>query len=338
LEYNHEETQLNPASLLTFLFFPDKVASHPYLRPQFMAMSHTTIKSMTAFGRSYLNSEAGSFTVEIQSLNRRYLEINLSLPRSLTRYEMEVRKLLESKIYRGQLNVSVFWRDEKKCVEKLIPNLELAKAVKVAWELIAKEVQLPFEFSLELLAREKDILIYEENVSQDETLLNNLKLAVDQALNALLEMRIKEGSVLAEDLKKRFFFLQTSIDLIAENASSSVSRYRQKLTQKLQELFDGNMDHEDKILREIAIFADRVDITEEIVRFRSHLLQCFHILQFDMDRTYEAPGKKLEFLLQELNREANTIGAKAPDLIISQEVIKIKSESEKLREQIHNIE
>lgn len=293
---------------------------------------------MTAFGRASYTSPLGRFHVEIHTLNRRHLEIHFALPQQLSRFEIEIRKWIEAKIGRGQINVSLIWRSEEAGILKVVPNLALAKALKQAWDQIAQELAIPSQVTLSLLAEQEDILIFEQQTQNESEFLNALQKVVADALNQVLRMREQEGEALASDLKTRLLQIGTIVEKISHNATNATQRYREKLKQRLEELFTGSPENEEKILREIAVFAEKIDISEEMIRLKSHVQQFNQSLNTPLATPNETRGKTLEFLIQELHREVNTIGSKSSDLLITQWVLILKGEIEKIREQVQNIE
>lgn len=296
------------------------------------------LRSMTAFGRAEVFSTVGRFLVEIQSVNRRHLEIQCSLPRQLNRFEIEMRKWIESKIGRGQVSLTLFWRSEEKESLVAVPNLALVKALKGAWKKIAEEISAPQELPLPLLMQQKDLIFFEEEIKEESLYQETLKTAVFNALDQAIRMKEKEGKALAIDLLYRISQIEDTIEKIAVAAPNASSKYREKLRNRLEELFTGQSDNEDKVLREVALFSEKIDITEEIVRLKSHLKQFMEIVKTPSTGNTETKGKTLEFLVQEMHREVNTIGSKSTELSISQWVIYLKSEIEKIREQVQNIE
>ena len=296
------------------------------------------LKSMTAYGRGVVVFSYGRFTIEIQSVNRRYLEINVGLPRQFIRFEIEIRKIISASIGRGMINVSVSWKADAKQPISVTPNLPLAKGVKKAWETLTAELGINESVPLNLLAKEADLLLYEDEFTDEEVYRNALSSAMGEALKALLIMKRQEGATLAKDLKERVKVLQAEIAYIEAHSGEGSEKYRQKLTMRLNEFFTGSSENEERVLREVAVYAERIDVTEEIVRFKSHLVQFGRMVERPLDNELETRGKTLDFLLQELLREINTIGSKASDLGIAQHVITVKSELEKIREQVQNIE
>lgn len=291
------------------------------------------LKSMTAYGRACLETPLGRFNAEIQSVNRKHLEINIFLPQELTRFESDLRKLLGTVISRGQvtLKVSAYFEQGTPIVIKA--NLPLARQAKKAWETIAADLGLKEEFKLAMLANEPGVLIHEEELQDEEQYLELLKEVVNQALSNFMTMREIEGKALQQDIAERIVNLKNWIEKIVVRSPGATERYRQKLTERLKEVCSGAVENEERVLREVAVYAERIDIAEEATRFRSHLNQVEELLKSDVPI-----GKTFEFLLQELNREINTIGSKASDVEVTRLVVEIKSELERIREQIQNIE
>ncbi len=289
---------------------------------------------MTAYGRASKASPLGHFSAEIQSVNRKYLEINIFLSKELTRFESEIRKWIGQAVQRGQVTVKISAYFDRTAPLLVRPNLPLARQIKRAWDEIARDLQIKQEFSLDLLKEETGILVYEEDLQNAEEVLQELHSVVSEALKPFLEMKQKEGRELYEDFNKRLKNLDHCLDKIAERAPGATLKYREKLKQRLEEVLPGSVENEDKILREIALYAEKIDIAEEITRFRSHLKQAKSLLE----KKEGSVGKTFEFLLQELNREANTIGSKSSDVDVSHLVVEIKAELERMREQIQNVE
>lgn len=289
---------------------------------------------MTAYGRAQLTNSWGRISLEIASVNRKHLEINIFLPQELSRFDPHLRKILNESIHRGQVTVKVFAYFEKATPVTVTPNMALARQLNKAWETIAKELGMPKQdLNLSLLAQEKGIILYEETTENEQTYLSTLTEALQQALQPFLMMRELEGSTLQKEIAQRLQLLKNFIDQVEFLAPQATEKYRQKLSSRLEGLFPNLTDNEDKLLREVALFAERSDITEEITRFKSHLDQASKLIQ-----SKEPIGKTLEFLLQEMQREVNTTGAKAADVGISRLVVDMKSELEKIREQIQNVE
>ncbi|CUI17003.1 conserved hypothetical protein [Candidatus Protochlamydia naegleriophila] len=293
------------------------------------------LKSMTAFGRANFNTEMGHFTVEIQSVNRKFLEINVQLPRELSYFDVEIKKWLQPYITRGQVTVKVMASFEGKAPFIVVPNLALARQIKEAWSTIAKQLELDGEsIDLELLSQSEDILRFEENRHEEENYRQILKQVLDQAVAGFMQMKFQEGDVLLGDMLSRSEKIRQAMKIIEERTPYATKKYREKLMARLEDLLPEHVENEERILREVALFAEKIDIAEEITRFFCHLTRFEERIQ----GSDSSVGKTLEFILQELGREVNTIGSKSSDIEIARLVIDIKSELERIREQIQNIE
>lgn len=302
-------------------------------------MKHSAIKSMTASSRKDLETEIGSFIFEIHSLNRRFLEITLFLPRLLSSFDMQIRGILREKLMRGVVTLTVTYI-AKDQTNKILANLNLAKELKSAWRKIADELQLDFakEFSLSFLKDVKEVVQVGGNLDHDERLSKILEEGVLSSIESLMEMKEREGETLKEDLLKRLNTLQELLLKIEAYSGRATTLYFEKVKSRLALLLNEEAEKDERILREIALLAEKSDYTEEIVRFRSHINQLRLFLEAPLKEAGESRGKKMDFLIQELGREINTIGSKALDVQVSHLVVEIKAELEKIREQIQNIE
>lgn len=291
---------------------------------------------MTAFGRAAIVASVGRFVVEIQSVNRKFLEIQTNLPKELSCFDPDVRKWISASIFRGQVIVKVFVHFENVAPLTVTPNLPLINQLLAAWYRVGEELGAkPNKDQLfSLIANEEEIFRYDIDLENEKLYREPLREAIALALEKFSEMREREGKALKEDISGRLRDLTQWIDLIEFKAPDASNRYRQRLIEKLNEVLPGCVENEDKILREVVLFAEKIDIAEEITRFRSHLMQ-FHEL---LDSESQNIGKTLDFLIQELNREINTIGSKSSEITITQKVVAVKSELERIREQIQNIE
>lgn len=293
------------------------------------------LKSMTGYGRGVLTAPLGQFVVEIQSVNRKHLEIQVTLPRELTQFDIELKRWLNAVISRGQVTVKVSAAFNGPIPFVVRPNLPLARQLKDAWVQIARDLQLgEGAFNLALLRGTGDLLSFEENREEEDNYRQLLKQSFEQALKGFLQMKEQEGIVLQNDILNRLEKMRTGIQLIETKAPYATTRHREKLIARLEEILPGRIENEERILREIALFAEKIDITEEITRFNCHLTHFEELIRSEE----RSVGKTLEFLVQEINREANTIGSKSSELEIARAVIDIKSELERIREQIQNIE
>lgn len=293
------------------------------------------LKSMTAYGRASVNTKVGHFIVEIQSVNRKFLEINVFLPRELDQFDIELKKWLMPHLARGQVTVKVNVTFEGAVPFIVKPNLPLARQLKNAWDKIAGELQLDVdEFRLSLLAKTEGLLSYEENHEEEENYREALKSTLEIALKGFLQMKIQEGAVLQADISSRLDKIRQLIQIVEQKSPFATRKYREKLVARLDELMPGHVENEERILREVALFAEKIDITEELTRFNCHLVHFEELIHSQVISV----GKTIEFVLQELNREINTISSKSSDLEIARAVIDVKSELERIREQIQNIE
>jgi uncharacterized protein (TIGR00255 family) len=294
------------------------------------------LKSMTAYGRASHLSPIGRFVVEIQSVNRKFLEINVLLPKELLRFDNEIKKLIGTKIFRGQVSVKISAYFDQNTPLVVAPNLALARQIKGAWDAIAEDLRLPNgdRFSLEMLTKEQGVLLYGEDLHDEQLYRTALTDLINQALEDLVEMRQEEGKALQQDISSRLTNMRLWMNKITERSHSATDKYRLKLIERLEQLKPGITQDEERILREVCLFADRIDITEEITRFHSHLDQFEKLIQSNANGV----GKTLEFILQEMNREVNTMASKSSDVDVSHLVIDIKSDLERVREQIQNVE
>lgn len=290
------------------------------------------IKSMTGYGKGEASYGGGRVTVEIRSVNHRYGEIYVKLPRNLIVFENDVRKFVSERLKRGKIEVFVQHEPGTEAAP-LAVNIPLAKAYHEALNNLKNTLGLAGEVSIQLVAAQKDVLTAEDNHSLDDSLGEALLSAVKSGVETLEVMRSREGKALLDDLRKRLENLAVLADRVAQRAPLVVSDYSVRLKERLAQLIADNSVGEERLAQEVAIMADRCDITEELVRFDSHLKQ------FDSTLSLVEPvGRKMDFLLQEMSREVNTMGSKANDAEIAFHVVELKTEIEKIREQVQNIE
>lgn len=292
------------------------------------------VKSMTGFGRGEYLEEGLHFIVEIKTVNHRYNDIIIKKPKNLNYIEEKIRKTIKNHIKRGRVEVfiNLEYVDESNIFIK--PDIQLAMSYINAINQLSKETGVKNEITIESLLKFPDILKIEQ-VDDDETRLwNTLKKALLNALENLNKMRINEGNELMYDILERNKYIKEMVLKIEDRSNFVVIEYKEKLLNRIKEIIDDTFKlDENRLENEIVFYADRSSITEEIVRLYSHINQLNEIL------TYNEPiGRKLDFLVQEMNREINTISSKSSDVNISKLVIEIKSEIEKIREQIQNIE
>lgn len=294
------------------------------------------LRSMTAYGRAALAVPLGHFAVELSSVNRRYLEINCHCPPELLSFEVDIKKWIAVAITRGFITVKLSLRFAESTAVTIKPNLALARQLKDAWEEIALDLELPKDkgFKLSMLKDVEQIFLQESDAKVEGELRQVLHQLFLQAIEQLVIMKETEGLALWEDISGRLEIIRTVLKEIVLLAPETVKRLESKLLDRLEELLPGRIENEERVLREICVYAEKADIAEEVSRLKSHLEQFVdHI-----DALEVGVGKKLDFLVQEMNREVNTIGSKCSELKISQHVITIKSELERIREQIQNVE
>ena len=293
------------------------------------------LMSMTGFGRSHVIAPFGQFIVEIQSVNRKYLEIFVSMPKEWTRFENDVRKWIGMAISRGQINVRIYFMPGSEAIGDLLPDLEWLRQWKTGWERLASSLgydakTIDFPFLVQSTPLSQNVSPAKE---QDVSWLHR---GIDEALDGLVQMKQQEGAALSKDLIERLKQMQQFVATIETAAPDATEKMRQKLKEKIQEASSPEGDLDERIFKEVALFAERVDITEEIIRLKSHFVQFQDLVSGQGAR--EKEGRKMDFLAQEMGREINTIGAKSLDAQIAHLVIAFKSELEKSREQIQNIE
>lgn len=294
------------------------------------------LKSMTAYGHAFLAVPLGHFSLELYAVNRRYLELNCTLPQEFMRFEADLKRWIAARVSRGMVTVKLSAQFEKNLPLKLRPNLAYARQLKEAWDEIVAELALPYDrgFRLDMLRDVDQIIIHESSQEADELVATILEQLVEKALDELVKMKESEGNALGEDIAERIKKIAEELEQIKTLSPDTTKRLHTRLKERLEEYLPGSAENEERILREICLYADKVDINEEVTRLSSHLTQFTDLL----DAPNVSVGKTLEFLLQEMNREINTIGSKASELKITQRVIVIKNELERIREQIQNVE
>jgi uncharacterized protein (TIGR00255 family) len=294
---------------------------------------------MTGYGLGEVRAQGGRWVVEARSVNHRFLEVNVRLPRGLQALEDRVRAAFAERLLRGRVDVSIIREDPARRGRAVRVDAELARQYAMALEELRQALNLSDPVPLSVLLSLPDVIRVEEAAEDPEALWVELQPAVEQCADRLLRMREAEGARLAQDLLERLDRIEEEVDRISARAPEVVRAYAARLRRRVGELLreagvpEGAVD-EARLSMEVALFADRSDIREEVVRLRSHLAEARGILQ----QGTGSVGRKLEFLLQEMMREANTVGAKAGDLEIARAVLGIKSELEGLREQAQNLE
>lgn len=293
------------------------------------------IKSMTGFGRGDMNDGLRNFTVEIKSVNHRYNDTLVKMPKYIGYLEENVKKKIRSAISRGRVEVYINLEYVGDGDIEVNVDLPLARSYKKAIDLLCEEVGLMNDVSVELLAKFPDILKTKKKEEDEDEIWLCLSKAVDEALSNLISMRIEEGHELSSNIKSKLHNIGEIAKEIENRAPLVVIEYKEKLWTRIKELLDDKFEiDESKLANEVAFYADKSSIDEEIVRLYSHINQFIDTLESNEDSV----GRKLDFLVQEMNREVNTIGSKVGNIAVTNFVVELKSEMEKIREQIQNIE
>ena len=292
------------------------------------------IKSMTAYGRGEVHLDDTKFVAEIRSLNNRHLDIILRIPRSYQVLEKELKDTISSKVRRGRVEVSVqIENNGEESPYSLELNVHLVDSyIKVTHQL-AEQFGLDKEIQVDTLLQMKDVLLFKPEAVDMDKLRPGFHHVLEQALDSLDMMRVKEGEEIEADFAKRLNLLESYVNEVDRRAPILAEEYRKRLKDRIDHIIEDVSLDESRLAQEVALFAERSDITEEIVRARSHLKQFREYLSMD-----DVLGRRLDFLIQEINREVNTLSSKASDTLISKVVVEMKAELEKLREQVQNVE
>ena len=291
------------------------------------------VKSMTGYGRAREMRNGRDITVEVRSVNNRYLDCTVKMPRAYIFAEDRMKARVQQAISRGKVDVFVTI-DASAADEAVVAvNEPLARGYYEALTRLKTMFSLPGEVTPEVLAKFPDVLAITKAEEDVEAIAADICAVLDDALAAYNDMRAVEGEKLAADVAGRVTTIETVVGKVEERSPQTVAAYRQRLEAKMQEVLQSTTIDESRILTEAAIFADKIAVDEETVRLRSHIAQLRAMLASD-----EPVGRKLDFLIQEVNRECNTIGSKCSELTIAQDVVNMKAEVEKIREQVQNIE
>ncbi len=291
------------------------------------------VTSMTGFGRGKSTTSDFNITVEIKSVNHRYFEYSSRMPRSFQFLDDTLKSLCQQKISRGKVEVSVQYEDISSKSIELAVNEAYADAYISALHKFAKNYKLKDDIKASSIVGNTEIFTVKKRDLDEDAVKEAVTAAASEAIDNFISARAVEGNRLVEDVKSRAEYILSCVELIEKRSPQTVGEYRQKLEQKIKELIGDVKVDEQRLLTETAIFADKIAVAEETVRLRSHIDSLCAL--FDEGGVI---GRKLDFIVQEMNREANTIGSKAQDIDITKTVVEIKSEIEKIREQIQNIE
>lgn len=291
------------------------------------------IKSMTGFGRAEVLDENHKFTIELKTVNHRYLDLSVRLPRQLGFFETAVRNYLKKYLLRGKVDVFIFYEDYSLHKVLLTYNAELVKQYLAYFQQMEKEFSVENDITLSTLARLPEIFSMEQQAQDEDSLWKLLETGLAKAVANAVEARELEGEHLKADILRKLEVLEEKVNQIEARAPETLAAYREKLEAKVAEILQDSQIEESRIAAETVIYADKICCDEETVRLKSHIK--------NMSRTLAqggSAGRKLDFIAQEMNRESNTILSKANDLEISNIAIDLKTEIEKIREQIQNIE
>ena len=291
------------------------------------------MKSMTGFGSSSLELEDCSIDIEIKSVNNRYLDFNFSMPSYLNFMLEDMKSLIKNKLKRGRVDVYIKIKKYQLSVDSVDINYELAQKIKEKLDSLNQKLDMASDINVRDLVKYDDVMSFTYKDLDNEFLHDNILKVLDEAVNKIYSMRSIEGDNLREDLSTNLSKIEEQISKISSLTENSVKEYRENLFNKISELLDEETIDKDRMYLEVALMADKADINEELKRFDSHIVQ----FKSAMDMK-DCIGRKLDFIIQEMNREINTISSKSNDESISVCVIEVKSLIEKLREQVQNIE
>lgn len=291
------------------------------------------IKSMTGFGRAQETVDGMTVTVELKSVNHRYFEFTAKVPRTYGFLEEKLKSFLNARVSRGKMECYVSIENLEESDMEVIVNPSLAKGYVDALRTLSENFGLKEDYSAISIAKFPDVLTLRKAPADEEKIWNAVQKVTELAVERFVTMRETEGEKLRADILSKADTILEHVAFVESRSPQTVREYHEKLRQRMEELLENTQVDEQRLLTEAAIFADKVAVDEETVRLRSHISQLREFLNAD-----EPIGRKLDFLVQEMNRESNTIGSKAQDVEIAKRVIAIKAEVEKIREQVQNIE
>lgn len=291
------------------------------------------VKSMTGYGRAEKIIGGKKISVEMKSVNHRYSDYSIKVPRYYGFLEERVREYVSEYVFRGKVDLFVNLESYGESDKEIVLNTALAKSYIDALEKLRDEFGLKDDISVSVVAKNSEIFKAEQKEEDQEQIWLSVREVLSEAVSAFIAMREREGERIYKDLIERVEYMKQIASEIDERSPQTVAEYRQKLYGKVKELLEDRTVDEGRLLTEVAVFADKVAVNEEIVRLSSHFDEFYNILDSN-----EPAGRRTDFLIQEINRETNTIGSKANDIVIAKKVVELKAEIEKLREQIQNIE
>lgn len=290
------------------------------------------IKSMTGYGKSSLSINSREYQVEIKTVNHKYIDTNIKMPRIISYLEEEIRKTISSKIKRGKIDVSINFENYSKDGNDIKINTELAKIYIQNLRKLAEEENLSADIQVTDITKMPDVLII-KNVLDENIIKEEIKQVLNDAIEQLLVMREKEGIKISEDILNKLGQIENKVEEIFSLSTGLIEEYVVKLEARVKEILKTEEIDKSRLMQEIVIYADKCSVEEEITRMRSHISQLRELIKTD-----EPTGKKMDFIIQEMNRETNTIGSKANKLEITDRVVAIKTILEDIREQIQNVE
>ncbi len=290
------------------------------------------IKSMTGYGKANLNEEEREYQIEIKTVNHRYLDISVKMPKQISYLEETIKKEVSKQIKRGKVDIYVTFNNSSIEGKSIKINTQLAKAYISELKKLAEEEKILADIQVNDIAKYPEVLTVEYN-QEDEIIKEEMTKTVQVAIENLISMREKEGEKLSEDLSKRLDSIQEKVNELDKYSTGLIEEYVVKLEERLKQLLPNQELDKNRLAQEVVIYADKCSIQEEITRLKSHISQFRGLL-----KSNESVGKKLDFIIQEMNRETNTIGSKSNNLDITNGVIDMKTEIENLREQVQNIE
>lgn len=291
------------------------------------------MKSMTGFGRAKLEKNNRIYTIEIKSVNHKYSDITIKMPRTFSYLEDKIKKEISSNIARGKIDVYISFENYSEEGKQVIINQELVNEYMKQFKLLAEQNNLKLDLPVTEITKLPDVLTLKETEEAEDIIENELLECLKEAINNFTNMREQEGNKIKEDLKVRIEKIEEEVEKISEYSTRLVEEYVVKLEQRIKELLKTDVVDEARLATEVVIYADKCSVEEELTRLRSHISQFKNMLE-----ETKPIGKKIDFLIQEMNRETNTTGSKSGSLEITNLVINIKTELEDIREQVQNIE
>lgn len=291
------------------------------------------VKSMTGYGRAEAVSNGITYGIEVKSVNHRYFEFSCRTPRGFSFLEEKLKSFFSGEIFRGKVDVFLTVSGSEQTKGTVRINDDYAEQYISALKELKSKYGLSGKVKVSDVVSNNEIFVFEHPKIDEEEVWNTVKIACEGALKSFIEMRKIEGTRLADDVNSRCDFILEKVAFVEERSPETVKEYSKRLEQKIKELLDDKTIDEQRLITEVAVFADKVAVAEETVRLKSHIAQVNSLISSD-----QPVGRKLDFVVQEMNRETNTIGSKAQDIQIAHTVVEIKAEIEKIREQIQNIE